>query len=31
MVFDYTHQRIIVYNNEQTYAYVYSLKTLNGE
>lgn len=28
MVFDYTHQRIIVYNNEQTYAYVYSLKTL---
>lgn len=27
MLFDYTHQRIIVYNPEQAYAYVYSLKT----
>lgn len=27
MVFDYTHQRIIVYNTELSYAYVYSLKT----
>ncbi len=27
MVFDYTHQRIIVYNTEYSYAYVYSLKT----
>lgn len=27
MLFDYTHQRIIVYNTQQTYAYVYSLKT----
>lgn len=27
MVFDYTHQRIIVYNAGQAYAYVYSLKT----
>ena len=27
MLFDYTHQRIIVYNPEQAYAYVYSQKT----
>lgn len=27
MVFDYTHQRILVYNTGQAYAYVYSLKT----
>lgn len=27
MLFDYTHQRIIVYNPQQVYAYVYSLKT----
>lgn len=27
MLFDYTHQRIIVYNTQQSYAYVYSLKT----
>ena len=27
MLFDYTHQRIIVYNPQQAYAYVYSLKT----
>lgn len=28
MIYDYTHQRIIVYNPQQSYAYVYSLKTL---
>lgn len=27
MIYDYVHQRIIVYNNRYTYAYVYSLKT----
>lgn len=27
MLFDYTHQRIVVYNPEQAYAYVYALKT----
>lgn len=27
MLYDYTHQRIIVYNPSQTYAYVYSLKS----
>ena len=27
MLYDYTHQRIIVYNPEHTYAYVYSLKS----
>ena len=27
MIYDYNHQRIIVYNKNVTYAYVYSLKT----
>lgn len=27
MIYDYPHQRIIVYNNQYTYAYVLSLKT----
>lgn len=27
MIYDYVHQRIIVYNSKCTYAYVYSLKT----
>lgn len=27
MLYDYVHQRIIVYNKEYTYAYVYSLKS----
>lgn len=27
MVYDYLHQRIIIYNKEYTYAYVYSLKS----
>lgn len=27
MLYDYTHQRIIVYNNNQLYAYTYSLKS----
>ena len=27
MVFDYTHQRIILYNTKHAYAYVYSLQT----
>lgn len=27
MIYDYVHQRIIVYNRKYTYAYVYSLKT----
>ncbi len=27
MIYDYPHQRIIVYNKEYTYAYVFSLKT----
>lgn len=27
MIYDYSHQRIIVYNREYTYAYVFSLKT----
>ena len=27
MIYDYPHQRIIVYNREYTYAYVFSLKT----
>lgn len=29
MLYDYTHQRIIVYNPEHNYAYVYSLKSKN--
>lgn len=27
MLYDYTHQRIIVYNPDKTYAYIYSLKS----
>ena len=27
MLYDYTHQRVIVYNPEKTYAYIYSLKS----
>ena len=27
MIYDYVHQRIIIYNEQYTYAYVYSLKT----
>lgn len=26
MIYDYVHQRIVVYNNSQDYAYIYSLK-----